>query len=458
MIASVMQGISSAPEPGSRSAENRVAGLLCVALGSAILLWWGLTLQFHASSSMVDFRVMYYNAKILLNHKDPYKTINGEQLAREEGDKPRVDPIPDVSEITCVYPPSALLVSAPIALLSRAPAKLVWAALNGGGIILSGFLVWELAASSAPLFAGILIGFLLANSAGLLFQGNVAGIVVSLCVVATWCFYRERYIPMATIFLAVSIAIKPHDSGMILLLLLAHPRQRHRAVAALLLTAVLVGIGIVWVSQVAPGWRSELTSNLVSVSARGTGNDPGPASGSRTIINSDVNLQTIVAVLKDEPAFYNPVSYVFCLSLMVLWIIPAWRVPMTPFRFWIAAAFMSALTLLPVYHRHHDAKLLLLAVPGCALVWSSSNTRLRLAIAVVTASAIAATADLPRVILTIAESPISLSTATITGKFMTILLARPAPFSISLMAIFYLYLFWRDAKENDMLAHPGTTS
>ena len=50
--------------------------------------------------------------------------------------------------------------------------------LNGGGLIVSGLLLWNIAADFAPLLSGMLIGFLLANSEGLLFQGNVAGIVV----------------------------------------------------------------------------------------------------------------------------------------------------------------------------------------------------------------------------------------------------------------------------------------
>ena len=115
---------------------------------------------------------------------------------------------------------------------------------------------------------------------------------------------------------------------------------------------------------------------------------------------------------------------------------------MTPYRFWVALAFLSALTMLPVYHRSHDAKLLMLAVPACALVWSASR-RLGIACTLVTSLAIATIADLPRVILTVAESSISFSSATISGKLATILLARPATLAILLMAVFYLWLYWR---------------
>ena len=368
-----------------RTSTKRIAGLLCVALGSIILVWCGFSLQAHSSKRMLDFRVIYYNLRVLLDHKDPYNALNGEQLAMEDGEKPRVYPVPLPSEITCIYPPSALVVNAPLGFLHRVPAQRLWTALNGGGLIISGFLLWEIAAEAAPLLSGLLIGFLLANSAGLLFQGNVAGIVASLCVIATWCFFRERYVALAIVCMAVSLAIKPHDSGFVWLCLLFIQRYRKPALQVLLVTAMLILISALWVTHVAPGWPGELKANLISVSARGTGNDPGPASGSNTVANADVNLQAIFSVIKDEPAFYNPASYLVCAGLFLLWVIPTLRFRMTPYRFWVALAFLSALTMLPVYHRSHDAKLLMLAVPACALVWSASR-RLGIACALVASS------------------------------------------------------------------------
>jgi hypothetical protein len=129
---------------------------------------------------------------------------------------------------------------------------------------------------------------------------------------------------------------------------------------------------------------------------------------------------------------------------------------MNRFRFWTALAFLSALTMLPVYHRHHDAKLLMLSVPACALVWSWDR-RWGAAGILVTALAIAATADLPRVILTLAENSISFSTSSLSGKLVTILLARPAPLSISVMAIFYLTVYWRGTDTRTLPEPDGKT-
>ena len=428
-------------------AQNRAVGLLCVIVGSIIFLGWGSALGVRASSGMVDFRAIYYNVRVLLNHSDPYNTVNGTQIAIDEGDKPKVYPIPIPSEITCVYPPSALLVNLMLGFLHWSSARIVWLMLNGAGLVLSGLLLWDIGADYAPLITGLLIGFSLANSASLLLQGNVAGIVVSLCIISVWCFFRNRFAPVAIVCLAVSLAIKPHDSGLVWLCLLFGGLQyRKRALQVALVDVALILASVLWVSSVAPAWASELKANLAAVSARGAGNDPGPSSASNVIENSDINLQTVVAVFKDEPRFYNLVSYVICAGLLLIWVAIRFRSPMTPFRFWISLAFFAALSLLPVYHRHHDAKLLMLAVPACAMIWSRRRTAGVVAL-LITSLALAINADVPRVILTNLEEPIVFSAATLSGKLMIILLARPAPLSILAMAIFYLWVYWLRLDE-----------
>ena len=425
----------------------RIAGLTCVVLGAIVFLWWGIALESGTSSRMLDFRTMYYNVRVLLNHQDPYNTLNGEHIAMDEGEKPRVSRISVPSEITCVYPPSALIVNVPLGFLRWGPAHRLWMVLNGGGLVLSGLLLWNIAAEFAPLLAGMLIGFLLANSEGLLFQGNVAGIVVSLCIVAVWCFVKDRFVIVGVLCMAASLAIKPHDSGFVwLCFLFCGPRLRKYALQALLVTALVALSSVVWVSRVAPGWTGELKANLAAVSARGEGNDPGPASGSTTIANTDINLQSVFAVIEDEPAFYNPLSYATVGVLLAMWLIAMRRIPLTPLRLWIAMAFLSALTMLPVYHRHHDAKLLLLAVPACAMIWVRNRSR-GIAALLITLFAVAMISDVPRAILTRLESSIPFSYATASGKFFMILLARPAPLAILLMSIFFLWLSWIELPE-----------
>lgn len=405
---------------------------------------------------MVDFRVIYYNVRVLVSHHDPYNALEGTQIAMTEGDKPLKYPVPLPNEITCVYPPSALLVNLPIALFRWRTAQIIWMILNGAGLILAAYLMWERGAVNAPLLAGILAGFLLANSEGLLFQGNVAGVVVSLCVIAAWCFLQQRFVLLGVICLALSLAIKPHDSGLVwMCFLLAGATHRKRAIQTLAVTAVIMLVAVFWVEQVSPSWTQELRANLAAVSARGSGNDPGPASLSNTIANSDINIQSVVAVVRDEPGFYNAVSYAFCAVLLLLWAFIFLRSSITNSRIWLALAFISALSMLPVYHRHHDAKLLMLSIPACTIIWS--RRRLAGTIGVlVTALAFISNADVPRAILTALESATVFSTETVAGKLKIILLARPAPLALLAMAIFYLWACWRlepDPPTTDAANH-----
>lgn len=417
-------------------------GLACVILGALTLLMWGGSIEHRASSSMVDFKAFYCNTQVLLRGHDPYNALEGSELAGEEGVRPKEVSIGLPNELTFLYPPTALVVFSPFALLSWNSVQVAWLLLNGGGLIFASVLMWELSAEYAPVLAGILIGLFLANSEGLLLQGNVAGIVVSLCLIAAWCFLRNRLGLVGVFCLAVSLAVKPHDSGLVwLFFLVAGGLYRKRAIQALLVTAVLAAISLVWMAQVAPHWSKELRANIASTSMRGAANDPGPTGGTNTIVNQGVNIQTVLSVFKDEPVFYNAASILICGALLSLWWVIAGHRSHTIPKALVALAFLATLSMLPVYHRHHDAKLLVLAVPACAILFAKRNGTGVMAVAL-TGLALALNADIPCAILTRLEKNVVFSTATVQGKLMTIFLARPATLALIAMAGFYLWAYW----------------
>ena len=103
----------------------------------------------------------------------------------------------------------------------------------------------------------------------LLALGNTAGLVVGLSVIAAWCFLRERFVFAGILSMAVSLAMKPHDAGLIwLYFFLAGGVLRKRALQTLAVTAVLAVPAILWISHVAPHWPSELHANLATITAR----------------------------------------------------------------------------------------------------------------------------------------------------------------------------------------------
>ena len=169
--------------------------------------------------------------------------------------------------------------------------------------------------------------------------------------------------------LAVSLAIKPHDSGFVwLYFLLVGGVHRKRALQTLLVVAAAAIPAFLWVTHIAPHWLNELQTNLSITSAHGGNGDPGPAGGLGVSPGMIIDLQTIFSVLRDDPHFYNPITYLVCGPMLVAWVIVTIRSRFSPTNAWLALASISALSMLPLYHRPHDAKLLVLTIPACALL------------------------------------------------------------------------------------------
>ncbi len=200
--------------------------------------------------------------------------------------------------------------------------------------------------------------------------------------------------------LAASLAIKPHDSAAVwLYLLIVGGVYRKRAVQSLI---VVFGLGILaalWTYQVSPHWIQEIRSNLELVSARGGIADPGPAGISNGTGGMIINLQTVFSVFRDDPRLYNPATWVVCVPLFIAWLIRTFRAGNSRAEMWLALAALVPLSMLPIYHRPYDAKLLLLAVPACAALWAQGGARRWLGM-LTTSAAIVVTSDLPATLLT----------------------------------------------------------
>jgi len=293
----------------------------------------------------------------------------------------------------------------------------------------------------------MLICLLLANSEVLFAVGNTAGIAVGLCVVAVWCFVRERMIWAGILFLAISLALKPHDSGLVwLFLLLAGGSMRKRSLQALAILVILAAPAVIWVSHVAPRWSQELRANLSSTSAHGDISDPGPASvsrrGSADVI---IDLQTLVSLFKDDPEFYNPVVYGICGLMLAALLATTLRAHGSPEGRWYGFAAVSALSMLGTYHRPYDAKLLLLAVPACTMLWATGGLLGRIGVCLTTV-AVLLTGDLSLAILSLLTKDLNPITMSLSQRFWTITITRPVPLVLLLLTVFYLWTYVKRAK------------
>ena len=257
-------------------------------------------------------------------------------------------------------------------------------------LTIAAFLMWDVAQAYATDLPFYLAWCMLVNSGGLLAGGNPAGVAVSLAVIGAWCIIRDRFPVAGVICMACSLAIKPHDAGLIwLYLLLLGVSFRRRALQSFLVTALLGIAVIVWVGQVSPHWVQKIQSNLAALASGGSCNDPG---GPAAI--SIVNLQTVLAFFRNDPGFYNGLSIAICAPLILVFLFVAMRLQRSQKGIWLGLATATVLSLLPLYHRPHDAKILLLTIPACAMLWAGGGLTGWMAL-LFTTGGILATSELP---------------------------------------------------------------
>jgi hypothetical protein len=427
-----MQSISNA----------RRDGLLFLLLGCAVLVSFGPLLERISPVAMIDFKLPYYSTRCLLNHSDPYDGVDVIPAYRDGGEVALLKMVEgSPNSFRLVYFPTIFPFVVPFALLPFGVAHIIWLAFILCGLILASFLIWNTSAGYAPVTAGFLIGFMLANSELVVMIGNPAGIAISLCVVAAWCFVKDTLAPLGVVCLAVGLLLKPHDVGMVwLYFLLAGRVYRKRALQSLAVVIVVGLPSVLWVSHVAPNWTTELHSTLLSNSAHGHPDDPGPTSSGAHQLGMMVNLQTALSAIKDDPSFYDPVSYVVCGALLFAWCLISIKGRPTPTRTWLALAAIAALTMLPLYHRQVDTKLLLLTVPACARLCSEGKRLGRVAF-IVTFAGFVLTGDVPWVIVLHMISHLRIPNTEFLNKIIMAGQMCPVPLILLLICVFYLYVY-----------------
>lgn len=416
---------------------------------SGISLLWGIAVERGAPGGAMGFPGIYYGTRCLIQHCDPYNVSELEAFYRSEGGESQSETIQRRQSVTLyVNLPTTFLFVAPFAMLPFGPAHLLWMVLTVGSFTLAAFLMWSLGARFAPNISLFIVCIFLANAEVVFAGGNTAGIVVSLCVVAVWCFLNDRFVWAGVICLAISLAIKPHDGGLVwLYFILAGGAFRKRALQSVALTCALGLVAVLWISYAIPRWMPEMRSNLAMISVHGGINDPGPASIGMRIPGMVIDLQTIFSVFRDEPSFYNLATYLLCGALLLVWLIKSARSHVTYRNTWLALASITALTMLVTYHRPYDAKLLLLTVPACAMLWSEGGAVAWVALLLTAAGAVF-TGDIPLAILVILTKGLALPAASAAGAILTVVLTRPVPLILMAICVFYLYAYLRCKPES----------
>jgi hypothetical protein len=256
--------------------------------------------------------------------------------------------------------------------------------------------------------------------------------------------------------MALSLVIKPHDSGIVwLYFVLAGSEFRKRALQTAALSAVFAAVAVLWTWKVVPTWWHDWQSNLALIAAPGGMNDPRPAIVGGASAGNVISLQAVFSVFSQEPRFFNLASYVVCGAFLLVWMAVTLRSQFSQERAWLALAVSVPFTMLITYHRVYDAKLLLLTVPACAMLWARWNPVGKAAL-ILASLGIVLNADVPLAILNNITDHLHLTTATLAGQLLTVIVARPNQEVLLAVGIFYLGVYlWQAAPIGvDATARP----
>jgi hypothetical protein len=422
-----------------RMTGERRDGLILLLMGALAFVILGIAWQRISRIEMGDFKVVYYGARVLIQNGDPYNERDALRVYHAEERELPFDSQVDTQAITrFFYPPTALAFTVPFAALGSVAAKTLWLILSAGSLILAAILTWDLAAGFAPVLSGALLGFMLANSIWLFLVCNSAGIVISFCAIATWCFLRERYIGAGILCLAISLALKPNDAALVwLFFLLAGGTLRKRALQTAAVVVVLSLPAVLWVTHVAPHWPQELKANMAIFTGVGGMADPAVTGMAGRNMDCVVELQSDVSIFFGNPGTYNLITYAIWIPLMLVWAFFSLRMKPGRARSLLALAAIAPLTMLPSYHLQHDAKLMMLSIPACAMLWARRGW-IGWSAMLITGAGVVINGDMfsgARVLLTHA---FIIPEPNFTSRLTTVLLTRQAPLIVFAMAIFFL--------------------
>ncbi len=218
---------------------------------------------------------------------------------------------------------------------------------------------------------------LLLNCEVVFATGNTAGIVVSLSVIAVWCFLRERFPP-----LEFCASLSPLPSSLTMLdfygssscsraAFIASARCRlSRSLAALIVGWLLHGshtLRLTGSARCAQIWQQSPVQRRPQPARSPLTNRPHAV--------MVIDLQAVTSAIWSDPHLYNLASYLVCGILICLWAFTTIRSTFLVSNAWLAVAAAVPLTILITYHRPYDAKLLLLTIPACALLWAEGGLK-----------------------------------------------------------------------------------
>ena len=441
--------------------RRRIYGACLVVLGCLFFAGRG----YHDQTLVVqsrDFKPVYGGARCLIDGCDPYDLVQVESAyARQGGNLADLVPF---QPFYAGYPPSALSLVIPLALLPFDLARMLWL---GTGILLfscAALCMADLCGGRHALWVQGFLAAFVATSTLLIMLAQPSMISISLTVIATWCFLRRRYVVPGILAFAMSLTLKPQVGGLVWLFFLlsagtvAGDREmkamgargwsfRRLAVTTLVATVVLMipGILLAFHNPASAHWPQELHANLVGIAARGGLCNPGPMNVEAQSITS---LQTIFSLIRDVPRFYDLAAHAVFALLFLVWVTLLRRPGTVPpveedgraavaAKDLLALAAAAALTFLPVYHRQYDTRLMLLMFPAVAVLASSHRWMGRAAVVLTAVATLTLSHQFDQAGPWLVKHGVTLP-----GP-VWLIFYRPLPLTLLLLTCFFIYGMFR---------------
>lgn len=313
-----------------------------------------------------DFVPVYTGARCLLHGCNPYDTSNLEQQFYQAGG--HAAELPSWLIDVPVYPPSTFLVLSPLALLRFPVARVLWFLLNGFLLVTAARLIQDMSPPQHRWLTTTLVCYFVITGEIVLVLGQPAVFAISLVIIGSYLFLRGRFVPTGAFLFLLSLAVKPQIGGLIVLyLLLGRIQWRYAAMA-------MAGAGVLLLSASlilghhprSAAWASTLRANLAATLSPGGSADPRPENQQAI---GDLNLQSLTSIVFPEAHTFNAVAYSVFLALLAFGTLVVLRASASGETHFISLAALSVLTLMPVYHRFYDTRLLLLSIPAIGIIF-----------------------------------------------------------------------------------------
>ena len=309
-----------------------------------------------------DFASPYIAARRLLEGVNPYSPQNFMEDWHASG--AAVDVSLDPSGERPVYPPTALIVFIPLAILRWGIADhlFVWASValylgfvaqlqreigaDWTSLRRLGFLAFAFGLSSAQTGFGV---------------GNPSALAWPLCGLALY-FARLRRELAAGLLLAVAFAVKPTSAVAAVCILLLYRRFRAFLVWLVAYTSV-AGFSLVLIGRTAPDWRSTYQQNVDYLfGPYGAASFHSAGFGRFDLVNLQVPIYSFVGSV----TWANLLTFAAVAVLCVIWL-----VVFRPFREggtswdWCGVGVLLLISLLPFYQRNYNVPCVLIAAFWC---------------------------------------------------------------------------------------------